>query len=179
MNFSWGREFGGVAWCVGEVGGAPCCVAAGFCSRFPFWSLPPFRGEVRWGVRRSEPMPPIVRAPISHAAPRPPHRASPHPSFLRPPIVIPAPPLPSFLRRQEWWGRGLGCWRAVGERALPPTPHLASPLKGGRDEFFLGEFAWCVLLGALGWVGSCLRRNDSGRAEGSCVRLRRRWGFAG
>ncbi len=47
---------------------------------FPNSSLPPFRGEARWGVESTEPPP----------APAPPH---PHPSFPR--------PHPSFLRRQE------------------------------------------------------------------------------
>ena len=53
----------------------------------PNSSLPPFRGEVRWGVGRPEPLP---------AAERPPAPSKAHPSlppFLRPP--------PSFLRRQE------------------------------------------------------------------------------
>ena len=61
---------------------------------FPNSFLPSFRGEVRWGVRRSERAAPIVRAPIAHAAPRPPHARIAH-------AVTPAPPLPSFLRRQE------------------------------------------------------------------------------
>ena len=66
-------------------------------------------------------------------------------------------------------GRGAGVvevWRersgrgAIGSvGSLPPTPHLTSPLEGGRDEFFLEEW-----FGALGWLGSCLRRNDGGGA---------------
>ena len=52
---------------------------------FPNSSLPPFRGEVRWGVRRPERLPAIVRAPIVLALPptAAAHLASP----------IPAPPL--------------------------------------------------------------------------------------
>ena len=39
-----------------------------------------------------------------------------------------------------------------------PTPHLTSPLEGGRDK--LGKER------VLGWVGSCLRRNDGKRGAG-------------
>ena len=53
---------------------------------FPNSSLPPSRGEVRWGVRSHEPPPPALHAPIAHAAPL---------------SVTPTPPHPSFLRRQE------------------------------------------------------------------------------
>ena len=69
----------------------------------------PFRGEVRWGVRRSERPPATVLAPnhprraatatarlSATVIPTPSHR---HSCAL--PLVIPAPPLPSFLRRQE------------------------------------------------------------------------------
>ena len=44
------------------------------------------------------------------------------------------------VRSGRWWTLGAS-----------HTPHLTSPLKGGRDE-----------LGRRGerWVGSCLRRND-------------------
>ena len=132
----------------------------------PNSSLPPFRGEARWGVRRTERAAAIVRALLIHAAPQPPHaRLSP--------AVVPAPSLSSFSRprfrhscagRNEG-GRRLGCWRAVGRRSWPSTPHLASPLKGGRDEFFFGG----VWLGGVGWGvgvgGSCLRRNG-GRGRG-------------
>jgi len=41
-----------------------------------------------------------------------------------------------------------GCRRAVGKHSRPPTPHLTSPLRGGRDEF-----SWGSLLG-----GCCLVR---------------------
>ena len=41
--------------------------------------------------------------------------------------------------------------RAAGAGSQPPTPHLTSPLEGGRDEFFLGE--WLVRWG--GWVPAC------------------------
>ena len=66
---------------------------------FPNSSLPPLRGEVRWGVRRCEPAHQSHRAPIARTAP--PNR---HP---RAPIARTAPPPPyprspsSFLRRQE------------------------------------------------------------------------------
>ena len=32
------------------------------------------------------------------------------------------------------------------------------------------NFSWGSLLGALGWVGSCLRRNDGWGRVGSCLR---------
>ena len=67
------------------------------------------------------------------------------PSFRRscPLSVIPAL-FPSFLRRQE---RRRSCLRrndeiaraALAPGSVPPTPHLASPLKGGRDELGKGE----------------------------------------
>ena len=53
--------------------------------------------------------------------------------------------------------------RAVGARSQPPTPHLTSPLKGGRDELGKGEQAkWVLAIGVLapegrakwGW-GAC------------------------
>ena len=50
----------------------------------------------------------------------------------------------------EWRGRS-GWWRAAGGRAGPPTPHLTSPLEGGRDE--LGE----ARIGE-GRIGGCGRR---------------------
>ncbi len=72
---------------------------------FPNSSLPPSRGEVRWGVGGPERAPPSVCT-----TPSPPHPL-PLPPFPRPPSVIPAQagthprhsraPLPSFLRRQE------------------------------------------------------------------------------
>ena len=42
-------------------------------------------------------------------------------------------------------------------RSRRSTPHLTSPLEGGRDE--LGKGCW-------GEVGSCLRRNDGWGAQG-------------
>ena len=39
-------------------------------------------------------------------------------------------------------GRGgvaMGRGTAGGARSLPPTPHLTSPLEGGRDELGKGE----------------------------------------
>ena len=50
----------------------------------------------------------------------------------------------------------IGVLAAGGVCSLPLTPHLTSPLVGGRDELGKG---W-----VLGWVGSCLRRNDGGGA---------------
>ena len=58
--------------------------------------------------------------------------------------------LGSCLRRNDGGGGGgvsVGWW-LLGT----PTPHLTSPLEGGRDELGRGR--------VLGWVGSCLRRND-------------------
>ena len=52
--------------------------------------------------------------------------------------------------RLLWWAT-VACSTA-GAGTLRPTPLLVSPLEGGRDE--LGK-EW-----VLGWVGSCLRRND-------------------
>ena len=50
--------------------------------------------------------------------------------------------------------RSAGGCSAAGGHSGHLTPHLTSPLPGGRDE--LGE-GW-----VLGWVSSCLRRNDGG-----------------
>ena len=33
----------------------------------------------------------------------------------------------------------LAAWRGVGAGSLPPTPHLTSPLVGGRDELGRGR----------------------------------------
>ena len=105
---------------------------------FPNSSLPPFRGEARWGVGGNDPPPPT----LSHTPRTPPPRsvipaqagtrATPSPSPSRhscaPPFrhscagrnphtprsVIPAPPSPSFLRRQE--------------PPRPPHPHPTTPL---------------------------------------------------
>ena len=63
----------------------------------------------------------------------------------------------------ERWGCVLerwADWRCA--RSVHPTPHLTSPLRGGRDGIFLGR-CWCVSAArtdAGGCVGSCLRRND-------------------
>ena len=69
----------------------------------------------------------------------------------------------SCLRRNDGMGRRNdgGAWaievcRAGGGGSRRSTPHLTSPLEGGRDEFFLGGGR------VLGRVGSCLRRNDGG-----------------
>ena len=78
---------------------------------------------------------------------------------------------PSFLRRQERRVEGRRCECGLVRSSRRPTPHLASPLKGGRDE--LGERGTGV--GRVG--GSCLRRNDgrggAGMTDGG---VRRRGG---
>ena len=51
----------------------------------PFWSLPPFRGEVRWGVGR--------RAHTSHSLQHPNFATQP---LLRHPVHSPPPPLPLY-----------------------------------------------------------------------------------
>ena len=71
----------------------------------PQFIPPPSQGEVRWGVGCCERLPAIVRAPLAHAAPRPPrchliHRHS-------------CAPLSSFLCRQE--------------PPLPSTPATLTP----------------------------------------------------
>ena len=50
---------------------------------FPNSSLPPSRGEVRWGVERCEPAPTALLHPDRSPA-------TPQPSFLHPSSVIPA-----------------------------------------------------------------------------------------
>ncbi len=80
-----------------------------FPAPFPNSSLPPSRGEVRWGVERHEPPPPALHTPITHATRHPRHpRATPRHSCA--PSVIPAqagtraarnpplPPTPATLR---------------------------------------------------------------------------------
>ena len=93
----------------------------------PNSSLPPGRGEVRWGVGRHEPGPPVIRAPIHSRRSSPPPLSCPcrrytSPSFPRPHRHSCAPP-PSFLRRQE----------PRPSRPTPPPPLIhPSPLPGGR-----------------------------------------------
>ena len=92
----------------------------------PNSSLPPFRGEARWGVRRTERPPAIVRAAPPTAAARvsptgipvPPHRRSAH-LINRHSCA----PFPSFLRRQE---------PARARHHFTPPPIHPSPLLGGR-----------------------------------------------
>ena len=164
---------------------------------FPNSSLPPFRGEARWGVGSTERAQKQLRAP------------SPTPPVAPPPPVIPALFRHSCAgrNRAQWnsaswlqtFGGAEAAWRAVGAhtsasdrphsclrrndgrsrnngeggarhdqcaRSVPPTPHLTSPLKGGRDELGKGG---CVARGlrvdGLGRAGSCLRRNDGWEQE--------------
>ena len=100
-------------------------------SPFPNSSLPPSRGEVRWGVRGNARLPTaLAYTPIA-----PPVIPAPLPSFLRP-SVIPAP-LPSFLRpsvipaplRHSCAGRNPP---RPTSPPPPPSPIHPSPLPGGR-----------------------------------------------
>ena len=61
--------------------------------------------------------------PIIHAAPPIAHAAPPTATARIVSIIIPAPPLPSFLRRQEWWVRrsGRGGRPALARNLPPPT----------------------------------------------------------
>ncbi len=89
----------------------------------------------------------------------------------------------SCLRRNDGRGRGDdggvdALWRggggglAGGGGSRPRTPHLTSPLEGGRDELGKGGMreagGWWDELGmggdGGGSAGSCLRRNDGGGA---------------
>ena len=63
--------------------------------------------------------------------------------------------------------RGSGSASGAGSGSRRPTPHLTSPLEGGRDE--LGKMG-DVVVGEVG--GSCLRRNDEeGRRNDSGAAL--------
>ena len=139
-------------------------------------SLPPFRGEARWGVGGTErppapewppaPLPPPSLRPIVIPTP-------PHPPYIPAPLpVIPAQAGMGCALRWRCFapmvgGRAVpacagmterrsGRRRAPGKRSQPPTPHLTSPLKGGRDELGKGGEG----SGGGGRAGSCLRRND-------------------
>ena len=59
---------------------------------------------------------------------------------------------PRRFAREWWWVGEVEVETAGGAGLGASTPHLASPLEGGRDELGKG----------VGWVvvGSCLRRND-------------------
>ncbi len=99
---------------------------------FPNSSLPPSRGEVRWGVRGNARLPtalaytPIAPPTIpAHSPPSPPtlrHSCAPTVILLRPHRHSCAPP--SFLRRQEPTSPHLP--------SPPPSPIHPSPLPGGR-----------------------------------------------
>ena len=120
---------------------------------FPNSSLPPSRGEVRWGVgvpsRRHRPRP----APITHAIPPP---SPPLPSVIparpsvtpTPPSVIPAP-APSFLRRQEPTRRS--------PPALAPNIRRRGSSLASRQDV-------AARANTGGRLDSCLRRNDGGSA---------------
>ncbi len=103
---------------------------------FPNSSLPPSRGEVRWGVERRKPAPQSRHAPIARVAfrstiPALPRRSSPsvvplsrHSSFS----VIPARPF-----RHSCVGRNARSPRASRRaHAQPSSPIHPSPLPGGR-----------------------------------------------
>ncbi len=64
-------------------------------------------------------------------------------------------------RRGDGGGAGMtvggGARTISGVGSVRRTPHLASPLEGGRDELGKG-------VGGVVGVGSCLRRNDGGGA---------------
>ena len=62
--------------------------------------------------------------------------------------------------------RRSGCWRAVGACSLPRTPHLASPLKGGRDELGKGG-AGCRRAQVPACAGMTEGRCECGLARGS------------
>ena len=96
-------------------------------SPFPSSSLPPFRGEVRWGVRGNARLPTaLAYTPI--APPTIPAHSPSSPPTLRhscAPPVIPAP-LPPFLRRQEP-SRPQSLGRAPLSRHLQRQPSLSPP----------------------------------------------------
>ena len=109
-------------------------------SPFPNSSLPPLRGEVRWGVGGHEPATTAVPAPIAHSTVS--TRSAPLPSLLPLPSVIPAqagtttttqlPPSPihpSPLSGEVRWG-----WEATSRRLRPcqPQPPTQPPTRGRR-----------------------------------------------
>ena len=87
-----------------------------------------------------------IAQPPQRASPQPPQRAPPPTAIPAPPLVIPA---------QAGMGgavpacAGMTVERAAGGRSWPPTPHLTSPLKGGRDEFSWGS--GLVRVGCVRW----------------------------
>ena len=113
-------------------------------------SLPPSRGEARWGVERRE-RPPATEPPPALSGAHPPtvipapltrHPCTPHPSFLRPLSVIPAqvgtpqppapriPPLPNSslppTRGEARWG--------VERRERPPAAEPPPALFGAHPQ---------------------------------------------
>ena len=97
---------------------------------FPNSSLPPSRGEVRWGVGRCEPPPPVPHAPIAHPLPLP---------------VIPAP-LPVIPAQA-------GIQAISSVRCAPQHPD-GSPKPPLRRRTFKAKTR------DAHHAGSCLRRND-------------------
>jgi len=102
---------------------------------FPNSSLPPLRGEVRWGVGRREPPPPVPHAPIAHPLPLP---------------VIPAP-LPVIPAQA-----GTQAISSVRRAPQHPDVSLKPPL---RRRTFKAKTR------DAHHAGSCLRRNDGGWAH--------------
>ena len=110
-------------------------------------SLPPGRGEVRWGVKGSEPTHQSRHTPIVPAAPPPHPRLSPALPSLLHPSVAPAPL--TVIPAQA----GIQVISAVSVRLnIPPKPlpHSRRTLDADSD---------CAHR-----AGSCLRRND-GRTQ--------------
>ncbi len=95
----------------------------------PQFIPPPFQGEARRGVRRTEPTPPLVHAPITRAPPFR-HACAPlrHSCAGRNPPRAVAPRSPPMV----------GSASGAGSGSQRPTPHLSSPLEGERDELGKG-----------------------------------------
>ena len=107
---------------------------------FPNSSLPPSRGEVRWGVRGRKP---------AHQPRCPPDHPRDHPRHLASVIPLPLPsspaPPPSFLRRQE----------PTRTTNLPPPP-----TSGGAEAALADRRDGAACTDAGGRLASCLLRND-------------------
>ena len=116
---------------------------------FPNSSLPPSRGEVRWGVGGIERLPTALQHSnrfFRHSCA--PHRHSCAGRNPGVPSAIPAPSIHSScaplhhhscLRRNDggarvWREESRRCERGLVRGSRRSTPHLTSPLEGGRDE---------------------------------------------